>query len=199
MSREYFRKLPSVAAYVLLAAATQALSACGTPPRDTFDLAGVDGKGAATRPLRTTLAVSEPEANHPLDTERIVIRTGPNEVANLAEAQWVDRLPRLVQSRLIAGFDVGGSTGRVVRPGAGADRVLATEIRRFEIDVGSQEAVVEIAARILDSRGGRIGDGRIFTGRAPAPHTSGAAATRSLEEALTAALRQIVRWTVARA
>lgn len=178
--------------------ATLILSACGAPPRDTFDLAGAGAeKSALARPLRATLAVGEPDATQPFNSERIVIRTGPNELANLAEAQWVDRLPRLVQSRLIGAFDVGRSTGRVVRPGEAADRLLATEIRRFEIDVGSGEAVVEIAAKLLDSRGARIGDGRVFSARAPSPHTNGAAATQALEEALSATLRQIVRWTAA--
>lgn len=182
----------------VLVAASMLLTACGAPPRDTFDLAGVDvGKGALARPLRTTIAIREPDAIQPLGSERIIIRTGPNELANLADAQWVDRLPRLVQSRIIEAFDVGRSTGRVVRPGEPADRVLATEIRRFEIDVGSQEAVVEIAAKILDSRGARTGDGRVFSARSPAPHTSGAVATQALEEALAATLRQIVRWTAA--
>lgn len=179
-------------------ASALAFSACGgAPQRDTFDLAGLDGGRALARPLRTTLAVAEPQAIQPVNSDRIIIRTGPNEVANLAEAQWVDRLPRLVQSRLIEGFDVGRSTGSVVRPGEAAERVLATEIRRFEIDVGREQAVVEIAAKILDSRGAATGRGRVFTGQAPAPHSTGAAATRALDEALAATLRQIIRWTAA--
>lgn len=182
--------------HLSLLAVALALTACAAPERETFDLARSDAGGRAlARPLRTTLAVSEPDAAQPIASDRIVVRTGPNEVANLGGAQWVDRLPRLVQSRLIEGFDVGRSTGSVTRPGEAADRVLATEIRRFEIDVTSGEAVVEIAAKVLDPRGTRVGQGRVFTGRAPAPHTTGAAATRALEEALGTTLRDIVRWT----
>lgn len=181
-----------------LLASALAISACGgAPQRDTFDLAGLDGGRALTRPLRTTLAVAEPQAIQPVNSDRIIIRTGPNEIANLAEAQWVDRLPRLVQSRLIEGFDVGRSTGSVVRPGEAAERILATEIRRFEIDVAREEAVVEISAKILDARGAATGRGRVFTGQAPAAHSTGAAATRALDEALAATLRQIIRWTAA--
>ncbi|HEY8262698.1 MAG TPA: ABC-type transport auxiliary lipoprotein family protein, partial [Methylosinus sp.] len=137
------------------------------------------------------------QANQPIDSDRIVIRTGPNGLAHLAEAQWVDRLPRLVQARLIAAFDKGRRTGPVVRAGEAADRILATDIRRFEIDVASEQAVVEIAAKILDSRGAAVGSGRIFSAQAPAPHSTGAAAVHSLDEALTAALREIARWTAA--
>lgn len=182
----------------LLACALSVAACGGAPQRDTFDLAGADGGKALARPLRTTLAVAEPQAIQPIDSDRIIIRTGPNEIAHLAEAQWVDRLPRLVQSRLIEGFDVGRSTGAVVRPGgAAAERILTTEIRRFEIDVAREEAVVEIAAKILDARGATIGRGRVFSAQAPAPHSTGAAATRALDEALAATLRQIIRWTAA--
>jgi cholesterol transport system auxiliary component len=188
---------------ILLAAlglpACLGLSACGgAPQRESFDLGGPGGAARTlARPLRGTLAVAEPLAVQPIDSDRIVVRTGPNEVANLAEAQWVDRLPRLVQARLIAAFDIGRATGSVVRAGMIADRVLATEIRRFEIDVTSGEAIVEIAAKMLDARGAPIGHGRVFSGRAPAPHSTGAAATQALDEALTATVGQIVRWTAA--
>jgi cholesterol transport system auxiliary component len=182
-------------AVVLLALA---VSACaGAPQRESFDLATALGEKASARPLRSRLAIAEPQAIQPVDSDRIVIRTGPNEIAHLAEAQWVDRLPRLVQARLIAAFDSGRTTGAVVRAGETAERILATDIRRFEIDVTSEQAVVEIAAKILDARGGAIGSGRIFSAQAPAPHSTGAAAVHALDEALTAALRQIVRWTAA--
>jgi cholesterol transport system auxiliary component len=188
------RSTAAVVAVVLLA--TLVLSACaGAPRRDTFDLAGAAGARALARPLRSTLAVAEPQAIQPIDSDRIVVRTGPNELAHLAEAQWVDRLPRLVQSRLIAGFDVGRSTGSVVRAGEAADHILATEIRRFEIDVANGQAMVEIAAKILDPRGVSTGRGRVFSAQAPAQHSTGVAATQALEEALSDTLRQIVRWT----
>jgi cholesterol transport system auxiliary component len=190
---------PSRASLSLILLAALALAACGgAPQRESFDLGGPGGAARTlARPLRGTLAVAEPQAVQPIDSDRIVVRTGPNEVANLAEAQWVDRLPRLVQARLIAGFDIGRRAGSVVRAGMIADHVLSTEIRRFEIDVTTSEAVVEIAARMLDSRGAPVGQGRVFSSRAPAPHSTGAAATQALDEALTATVGQIVRWTAA--
>lgn len=190
---------PSRASLSIILLAVLALSACGgAPQRESFDLRGPGGGGRAlARPLRGALAVAEPQAVQPIDSDRIVVRTGPNEVANLAEAQWADRLPRLVQARLIAGFDIGRATGSVVRAGMVADRVLWTEIRRFEIDVTSEAAVVEISAKLLDARGAPTGRGRIFSSRAPAPHSTGAAATQALDEALTATVGEIVRWTAA--
>lgn len=184
---------PAARAGVLVGLAALALAGCETAPRATFDLAPSES-AAAPRPAaapKATLAVNEPEANLPANSDRIVIRTGPQEVAYLADAQWADRLPRLVQSRLVEGFEPTGVSA--TRPGPAVGFELATELRRFEIDVTSQEAVVEIPARIV-----REGDGvrsaRVFIGRAEAARTAGAQAAQALEEALTAAIRQIVRW-----
>jgi cholesterol transport system auxiliary component len=172
------------------------LEGCGSNPRETFDLAGVsplvEGR-IASHKSQVRLAVNEPDAIPPANSDRIVIRTGPGEVANLAGAQWADRLPRLVQARLIEGFDHSRVTANV--PGTTVDFSLATEIRRFEIDVAQQTAVVEIAARLIDDRSNRQRAARVFVGEAPAPHTTGPEATQSLREAMETTIRQIARWS----
>lgn len=137
--------------------------------------------------------MNEPDAIPPVNSDRIVIRTGPNEVANLAGAQWADRLTRLVQARLVEGFDDSGIAA--APPGMSADVMLATEIRRFEIDVGQQSAVVEIAARIIDASSDRQRAARVFVGEAPAPHTTGSDAARALREAMETTIRQIAQWS----
>jgi cholesterol transport system auxiliary component len=174
------------------------LAGCSAPPRETFDLAG-SGLPVVTRirsvRSRTRLAVNEPEAIPPVNSDRIVIRTGPSQVANLAGAQWADRLPRLVQARLIEGFD--NTRISAILPGGGADFALASEIRRFEIDIPRSTAVIEIAARLVDDRGNRELAARIFVGEAPALHTTGADAVQALREALESATTQITKWSAA--
>ncbi|MBI1867542.1 MAG: membrane integrity-associated transporter subunit PqiC [Methylocystis sp.] len=187
---------PTARARALIALAALALAGCGSAPRETFDLTRADS-GAAPRPsmraLRTTLAINEPEANVPANSDRIVIRTGPQEIAYLADAQWADRLPRLVQARLIEGFE--HTSISAMRPGPTASFTLATDIRRFEIDVTRQAAIVEISARILRDRDASVRAARVFIGQAEASHSTGAPAAQALEEALERATRQIVQWT----
>ena len=172
------------------------VAGCGSNPRETFDLAGasplIEGR-IASQKSQVRLAVNEPDAIPPANSDRIVIRTGPGEVANLAGAQWADRLPRLVQARLIEGFDRSRVTANV--PGTTVDFSLATEIRRFEIDAARQTAVVEIAARLIDDRSNRQRAARVFIGEAPAPHTTGPEATQALREAMETTIRQIARWS----
>ena len=178
----------------LLAGLACLLAACGSTPRQTFDLAGDSPSIRAAAGTRThaRLVINEPDAIPPANSDRIVIRTGPGSVANLADAQWADRLPRLVQAQILEGFEharVAATT-----PGKAADFAFATEIRRFEIDVQRGLAVVEIAARVIDDRNNLQRAERIFIGEAPAPSTAGAEAPQALRAALETTIAQMTRW-----
>lgn len=183
----------AVAAFV----STVALAGCGAPERATFDLpASAAPPRARSLAGRPQFAVNEPQANQPIGSDRIVVRTGPQEVALLGGAQWADRLPRLVQTRLIAAFERAG-VGAVL-PGAVAERQLSSEIRRFEIDATRGAAVVEISVRVINDRDGAALAARVFVGEAPAPEATGAQAARALEAALDEAARRIVAWARAK-
>ncbi len=176
------------AAAALICAAL-ALAACSTP-RETFDfspdlLARANIHGAA-------IAVQEPGASAIIDTNRFVIRGEGGELAFLADAQWSDTVPRLVQSRLINLLMARGVNA--VRPGEGGAYRLSTELRRFEIDSGRETAIVEIVARVTNEKdGGRVSE-RVFLGEAPAPHTLGPEAARAYEAALDAAGERLAAW-----
>lgn len=175
------------------------LSGCGAAPRETFTLPGPAAPLVShSLPIKSgsRFAINEPSAVQPVASDRIVVRTGPGQVELLAGAQWSDRLPRLVQARLIAAFQRGGVPASA--PGAIVDLQLASEIRRFEIDVTRQAAVVEIAARVLGDSTGTERAARIFVGEAPAPGTSDGQAARALDEAMNDVDRQIVAWARSR-
>jgi cholesterol transport system auxiliary component len=186
---------------IALALAAFILSACGSSPRETFDLSGASrGDGARTQERaivgRATVAVNEPESAQPVNSDRIIVRTGERGLAFLAGAQWADRLPRLVQTRLVARLRSGGVAASL--PGAVVDAQISSRILRFEIDPARQMAVVEIAVRLIDDKTGRERAERVIEARAPAPDTTGAEAARALEEALDGAASRIAAWTRAR-
>ena len=161
---------------------------------ETFDLTAPLGF-AATRAPRGQLVVAEPVATLPVDSDRIVIRTGPEAVAYLTGAQWADRLPRLVQTRLIAAFENAHALKTVGRPGISADNSLSSEIRRFEVDITTGEAVVELSVKLVGDKSGRIRAAKIFTARQPAPSKGAAAIAAALDLAMAICLRDIVNWT----
>jgi cholesterol transport system auxiliary component len=149
---------------------------------------------------RGLLVVAEPQALQAFDSPRIVITTRDGSIAYLPDAQWADRLPKLLQVRLIQTFENGQRIQAVGRPG---DRLvpaaqLNSEIRRFGLDERTGEAVVEVSVKIVNDRSGRILAGQVFTQRVAGGGVSGAAATAALDVANQALLRDIVRWVSAR-
>ena len=170
------------------------LNGCaGGPTPETFDL--TSPANFASRAPRGQLVVAEPVATLPVDSDRLVIRTGPETVAYLSGAQWADRLPRLVQTRLIASFENSHALKNVGRPGLAADNNLTTEIRRFEVDVTAGQAIVELSVKLVNDRSGRIRAAKIFTAQTPAPSKGPAAMAAALDSAFAECLRQIVQWT----
>ncbi|MFC0283006.1 ABC-type transport auxiliary lipoprotein family protein [Camelimonas abortus] len=187
----------AIAAALTVGAALPLAGCGGGPPPATFDLSAARDVGHIRGGQQ--LAVTEPVALQPLDGDRIIVRQGVS-VSELAGAQWADRLPRLVQARLIQTFENGGRIGTVGRPStlASAPAMLATELRAFNIEAPAGVAVVEITARIVQASG-PVTAARIF--RAEVPVEGGvtpASATRALDEALQQVLAQIARWASGR-
>ena len=177
----------------LLLAACQ--GGCSSPPAPAFDLTA---PGAPTR--RSALAgrqvvVAEPSAIQPLEAERIVAHDGANSVSYLPGVQWADRLPRLIQARLVQTFE-NASSVRASRPGEGAvgDFQLNTNIRAFQLDAARNEAHVEISANLVDLKSGKLVSGRVVSRRVPVADSAGPTVAQALDRALSGALLDIVRW-----
>lgn len=169
------------------------LAACSTAPGPAYDLSAA-GAGLAARRGRGQLAVSMPDATLPANSDRIVVRTNGQSVAYLEGAQWADKLPVLVQSRLIESFQNAHLLRAVGRPGMVADFNLETTLRRFEFDAARGAANVEISAQ-LASASGRIVAGRVFAADVAAPSREAAAVVAALDAALGQVMRDIVVWS----
>lgn len=173
------------------------LAACGGGASSpSFDLSAAPAPGE--RPLRASLIVRQPLSPLAFDSRRIVVRSGPNALAYLPDAQWSDRLPVLVQSRLAETFQNAHLFRSVERADKPADYGLELEIRHFEIAVPADQAVVEIAATIVSGRDGRIIAAQSFNHAEPAGGVTGAQAAAALDKALSAVMAQIVTFTAAK-
>lgn len=175
-------------------AVSLALASCGGSAMETFNL-NAPREGLAGR-AGAQIVVAPPAATSPFDGDRLVVRAANGSFAYVKDAQWVDTLPRLLQARMIQTFDNTSALRTVARPGDGVVAALAlnTEIRRFEIDAGRGEAVVEISAKLVAAVSGRIVAARVFSARAPGSAGQGASASAALDAAGQDALRQIVNW-----
>jgi cholesterol transport system auxiliary component len=150
---------------------------------------------SARHSLRGDLVVREPLGPLVLDSRRILVRGGPETLAYLADGQWSDRLPALVQARLVDTFRNARLFRSIARADGPAEYSLELEIRHFELDAPSRQGVVEIAAKIVSARDGRIVAERAFKASAPAEGMSGAQVTAALDKALSSVMAQIVAFT----
>lgn len=181
---------------LLYAAFALIMGGCAQPVRDTFDLAAAPAAARASARGGPGLGVRAPSAAAPTGTDRIVVRDADGSVSVLPGVQWSERLPRLLQERMVESLQRAGVAA--TRISAGSNRALATDIRRFEIDVARDVAVVEIAARIVDESTGAARAAETFIAEAPAPTHTGAPAVSALTEAAAQALARLANWARAR-
>lgn len=194
MKRSFVQPLCAPRA-AMVAVFALALAGCASAPLLSYDLIAPQERSARARGLQ--IVVTQPSAVAPIDSDRIVVRSPTMGLTLLPGAQWSDRLPALLQSRMIQAFENARMLKAVGRPSdrLTSDYSLNTEIRRFEIDASRGEAVVELAVKFVGDRSGKITAARVFEGRAPASASNGAEASGALNIALGQVLRELVVWT----
>lgn len=182
-----------------LFAAGCSLPGTGPSAVDTFDLAAPERTPTrAQRQLQ--VLVPEPIADRAFDTERIVVRPRPNEIAYFAGAQWSDRLPRLVQSRLVAALEASGKFRAAGRPGQGLaiDRQVVIEIRAFDYESSARRVAVALAVKLMDDRTGRVVATELFHAEEPVTSDDARGAAAAFDAAQGRVLGAIVAFVAAR-
>ncbi|RIY03593.1 ABC transporter [Aureimonas flava] len=184
-----------------LVVAALALSACAslkTPPA-TFELSPPRAAAVGSASTRAQILLPEPTATRTLDSQQIVVKPTPQTIEGLADSQWSDRLPRLVQLRLLQAFQNTGRIGAAGVPGQGLaiDYQVVTELRRFEIAFQpSATAVVEISVKALNDRTGVVRGSRVFQAAVPVANGDPSAYVTSLDAAFSQVADEIVGWMI---
>ncbi|MCC6946220.1 MAG: membrane integrity-associated transporter subunit PqiC [Bradyrhizobiaceae bacterium] len=179
-----------------------ALAGCGGGGGDlqTFELMAPREYNTA-RQARGSLVVALPTALRAIDSERVIVQPTPGEVNYLAGARWSDRVPRLVQARIIEAFENSKRIRAISREGEKlqADYKLDTEVREFGLQITpSPQAFVEISVRLVNARNGRVVATQVFTGRAETSSVDGPSATAAINHAFGTVLIDLVGWATAR-
>ena len=189
-----------LAGLLLVAIFSGFLSGCtsATPSNDTFGLSSTPLVQGKIR-HKVQILIPEPSALKALDSEQVVIRVSDAELRYLSHAQWSDRLPKMVQAKLIQAFERTGVLGGVGRPGEGLaiDQQVLTSITSFEIATGGGDtAVVEISAKVLNDRNGTIKAQKSFRSTAPASGQSNEAYVAALDKAFANVTSDLVAWSL---
>lgn len=150
--------------------------------------------------VKSQLAVARPETLHSLDSQRIALSRGAA-MDYYADAEWNDTVPRLLQSLLVEAFEKSGRVAAVSPDTSGlrTDYLLLADIRDFEAQYndpnGVPVATIDIETKILDARGNVLASSNARR-EVRAAANSVPAVVAAFDEALGAALGQIVAWTI---
>jgi len=172
------------------------LAGCASVPLASYDLNALPASKSGS-PVRSQMVIAAPIAVQALDSERILVRTDGNTLAYLAGGQWPERLPAIVQARLVQSFENSHRLARVARPG---DRILPdvqldSEIRAFEFNVAAGEVRVEIAVKLVNDHTGRIVGEQVFSARVTQGSSEPKAVSTALDQALGDVMGQMINWS----
>jgi cholesterol transport system auxiliary component len=170
----------------------------GSKPPATYDLVAPRSFSTTPRPAPWQLVVYEPTAVHALETDRLMVRPQADQVSYYKGVAWSDRLPRLVQARIIETFQNSGAV-KAVSSGTG-QYALVTDLRAFQIDVtsGKAYAEIEIFAKLVNTGSGKVVATKGFSARVPATTDSPGDAIAALNQAFTEVLQDTMTWVASR-
>jgi cholesterol transport system auxiliary component len=183
-----------VAAWLLAATLAGCASLIAGRPSAIFDLTA-PGDAAASQGSAQVL-VPEPTAVRALDSDRIAARPSSSEYAYLPGAVWSDRLPRLLQTRLVQTLQNSGRARAVAVPGQGLliDYQIVLDVRAFEYT--AEGAVADFVVKVMDDRTGRVVRSRGFRYVVPVATPGTGGIVQALDQAMGQAFVEIANWAL---
>jgi cholesterol transport system auxiliary component len=165
-----------------------------TTPSNIFDLSAPGDVRAPRGGVQ--VLVPEPTTVRALDTDRIAARPSPSEYAYLPGVVWSDRLPKLLQARMVETLQNSGHIRAAAVPGQGLliDYQLVIDVRAFELR--QEGATADFAARVMDDRNGRVLRSRVFREVVPVASTRPAVVVQALDFAMDKTFADIANWAL---
>jgi cholesterol transport system auxiliary component len=193
------RMLRQVCATTLLALTVVGCSLFRGPPPVTYELTAPDSIPQLRSGTAAQIMIPEPRALKALDTERVVVASGPT-ISYYPDVQLADRLPKVFQAKALEAFEQSKRARAVGLPGEGLsiDYQLLIEIRSFQfVSLGkSGFARIEISAKILNDRNGRVVATKTLTSQTEVVSDDAPHVVAAVDTALNEVLVELVRWTV---
>jgi len=170
----------------------------GTPAQKiTYDLHAPQNPGTASKTIKGQLAIPEPTAVAMLETQRFLFSPA-QDYPGFADVIWADSIPKLLQARLIEGFenyDIAHAPLRVADIGQ-TDFQLLIDVRRFRIATDSQPvAEIGLSARIVD-KNGKVIASRLFEDSEKLDKVEPPAAVAAFNGAFGRIAKEMIAWTV---
>ncbi|MBV9560585.1 MAG: membrane integrity-associated transporter subunit PqiC [Bradyrhizobium sp.] len=181
-----------------IVAGLEKMTGVGAPTqRITYDLSAPQNLAPANRPIKGQLAIPEPTAVAMLETQRMLF-SPTGEYPNFVDFLWADSIPKLLQVRLIDGFenyDLAHAPLRVADMGQ-ADFQLMIDVRRFRVAVDAGPAAeIELSARIVD-KNGKVIASRLFHDSEKFGEIEPRPSVAAFNEAFGRIAKDMIGWTV---
>lgn len=171
-------------------------------PSNTYDLVFDRSRVKRSGRLDTQLLITPPVAVKALAGDNIMVKPSVNQVTYFGGAVWGDRLPNLLQARMV---EAVRESGRFRAVSDGSDRIsgdvtLATTIEAFQVEVTGERADVLIVlhAKLIHAASGKVYASRRFEQRGGAANRQVEAGVLALNSAMNDVLASMVRWIVKR-
>ena len=158
--------------------------------------------------VKWQLVVAEPLAPQPLDSTKIVVqKTSPKLTQyfdHIQGKEWTERLPPMVQSLIIEGFEQSGKILGVGRPTQGLTPtyILLITIYDFQVDYGDASSVpmvhLRMTAKLMSPQTRKVIASNTFEQKLTSKNDSFSAIIDGFDEALSHSISDIVHWTLAR-
>jgi phospholipid/cholesterol/gamma-HCH transport system substrate-binding protein len=163
----------------------------------TYDLRAAQNPGPPGKTIKGQLAIPEPTAVAMLETQRMLFSPA-KDVPGFADFLWADAIPKLLQARLIEGFenyDIAHAPLRNADVGQ-ADFQLLIDVRRFRVAVDSEPAAeIGLSARIVD-KSGKVIASRLFEDSQKLDKVEPTAAVAAFDAAFGRIAKDMIGWTV---
>jgi cholesterol transport system auxiliary component len=191
----------------LIGASSLALAACGNilglpPASQIYVLRPAAPAAQGGQKVSWALSIVKPDASDSLDSERIALTKSDTQLDYYANAVWPDRLPHLIQTELLAGFEASGRIDSVARDedAMHVDYQLSTDIRDFEARYatpdGTPTVSVTIVAHMVEAHSRKIVANLTVNLTEPATANNVDAVVQAFNVALAKAITQIVGWAL---
>jgi cholesterol transport system auxiliary component len=196
----------------LIAGSSLGLAACGSldklvGPPDAPQMYALRPTAPAAQPgggkVSWALSILKPDASSNLDSSRIALAKSDTQLDYYANAAWPDRLPDLVQTALLAGFEASGRIDAVSRneDALHSDYELSTDLRDFEARYATPGSVPSVAVTIIahmaDARTRKIVANLTVSLTQPAAANNVDSVVQALAATLAKAVDQISQWALA--
>ncbi|MDT8439183.1 MAG: ABC-type transport auxiliary lipoprotein family protein [Wenzhouxiangellaceae bacterium] len=175
------------------------LSACSLLP-EAAPVQTLDPRPSGGAPFAEavdwTLDVARPVTDPVRDSNRVLVRTADGRLQNYASARWVAPSPELLRTLLLRHARDRNLAAEIQAGGGGGDRLLAIDLRRFELEQAGAAltAVIELDARLYLAPRYELSRSTLISERQALSGADAAAVNAAFEALLTRLLQQLGAW-----